>query len=198
MVISDQEVSVQSYLVAGPFLSWPGLVGVSSQPQLDLCKPPLLLCLHTVGGCMDGILWKGWKALQTDECSPVLTASISWKAYSLLTFGMTGPWSRQNLRGPRCSLRGRGASSREAGRGCVFNRAEDNITKFNSIIRTQCSSPAEIWPPCTSFVFPGRPGMVYVRKGYFLCFPIYICCCSSIFLVCRHLYEDKLCQASKV
>ena len=36
------------------------------------------------------------------------------------------------------------ARNLEPGRYCVFNRAEENIAVFNSIIQTQCSSPAEI------------------------------------------------------
>lgn len=89
-------------------------------------------------------------------------------------------------------------SSREPGWYCIFNKTEENITKFNSIIQTQCSSPAETMTTLQVITVNGQAQDHVYKKRLTPSFSIDICDFLFICLVCRHLLEDKLYQAAKV
>ena len=143
----------------------------------------------------DSISWEGWKCFAdwSMQLSLWLLHPSCWKHISF-TFITTRPWSWKESLRPSVSWLG----TVEPGRYCVFNRAEENITAFNSIIQTQCSSLAEIITTLQVCRISWQTQDHIYKKRLVPSFSIFICCCLFICLVCRHLFEDKLCQAPKV
>ena len=132
------------------------------------------------------------------QAVPVVIAFILLKAHFIYIYNYKA-MELQGIFKTICVLgRNCGTSCTEPEWYCVFNRAEENITTFNSVIQTQCSSPAEIMISLQVCSINWQTQDSVYKKRLVPSFPIYICCCLFICLVCWHLFEDKLCQAPKV